>query len=149
MGDTERHTARVAVYIVFRREGKVLLIRRAHTGYRDGWYGLPSGHLEGQETATAAAIREGVEEVGVRVAPGQFEIVHVMHRNAPHIPGEYIDFYFRALSWEGEPKNCEPEKCDEIRWVAPNQLPENIIPEVRQALECIQKRTYYSEFAFS
>jgi hypothetical protein len=38
-------------------------------------------------------------------------------------------------NWQGEPANTEPDKCDELRWVKMDALPDNVIPYVRKAIE--------------
>lgn len=44
--------------------GEVLFGRRQNTGYRDGAWHLPSGHLEAGESLVTALIREAREELG-------------------------------------------------------------------------------------
>ena len=46
-----------SVYLLFRNGDKILLLRRANTGYEDGNYGLVSGHVDGNEPMTVAAAR--------------------------------------------------------------------------------------------
>jgi hypothetical protein len=62
---------------------------------------------------------------------------------------EYIDFYFVAKEWDGEPSNCEPEKCDDMQWASLHELPENIIPNVKQALAAYAADEGYSEFGWN
>jgi 8-oxo-dGTP pyrophosphatase MutT (NUDIX family) len=54
----ERFKLIAAVYVLFVRDGMVLMLRRANTGYEDGNYGLVAGHVDGNETLKEAAIRE-------------------------------------------------------------------------------------------
>jgi 8-oxo-dGTP diphosphatase len=61
---------------------------------------------------------------------------------------EYLDLYFRVLNWRGEPQNSEPHKCSELKWVAIDKFPENIIPEVGHALKKIAANISYSDFNF-
>ncbi|HET9721669.1 MAG TPA: NUDIX domain-containing protein, partial [Candidatus Saccharimonadales bacterium] len=70
----------LSVYVIMIREGKILLLRRANTGYEDGNYGLPSGHADGGETSRAATAREAKEEAGVTIKPGDLKLAHCMHR---------------------------------------------------------------------
>jgi 8-oxo-dGTP diphosphatase len=151
---TNRHTVVPAVYVIFRQDGKILLIRRAGTGYRDGEYSLPAGHVggtdeQGGETAIRAAVREAKEEVGVDIAPEDLRLVHTMHRKSTNpTPHERMDLYFEAVKWHGTFRNAEPHKCDELRWADATQLPDNMVPEVRQALAKIFAHQNYSNFGF-
>ncbi len=131
------------VHLFFFREGQVLLSRRFNTGYRDGEYSVPAGHLEGNETVRAAARREAAEEIGVEIDPGEIIFSSVMHRNEGD---ERIDFFVEVRTWQGEPFNNEPQKCDELRWVALHALPANMIPYVLRALENHQKGVRFDEF---
>lgn len=138
------YTVVIASYVIFQKDDKVLLSRRANTGYRDGQYSLPAGHIENAEFATAAAIREAQEEVGVLVKPEDLLPAHIMHRHCGD--HERIDFFFTAKSWDGELTNKEPEKCDKIAWFSLHQLPVNTIPYIQTALEQYRDSSFFSEF---
>ena len=121
----------VTVHLFFFREHQILLLRRFNTGFRDGEYSIPAGHLDGGETVMQAAIREAEEEVGVKIQLDDVDFSSVMHRIEDD---ERVDFFVQVHKWHGEPFNAEPDKCDDLRWVAINTLPANIIPYVKQAL---------------
>jgi hypothetical protein len=53
---SHRHRSIVDVHLVLRRDGKILMGRRANTGYGDGLLHLPSGHLERGESVIEAVI---------------------------------------------------------------------------------------------
>lgn len=133
------------VHLFFFRGDEVLLLRRFHTGYRDGWYSVPAGHLDGGETVLAAAVREAREEVGVGIDPSALTFSSVMHRNEGD---ERIDFFVHVHVWEGEPVNAEPDKCDELRWTPLDALPESLIPYVRRALENHANGVRFDEFGW-
>jgi len=135
----------VTVHLLFFREGKVLLSRRYQTGYMDGHYSVPAGHLDGGETVTQAAIREAKEEIGLDLAPDSITFSGVLHRYEDE---ERIDFFVRAEGWSGEPVNAEPDKCDELRWVKVNALPENTIPYVRQGIHNALTGIPFGEFGW-
>lgn len=145
----QRFTVVPAVYVVFRKDEKILLLRRFNTGYHDGEYSLPAGHLDGGESAVQAAIREVQEEVGVELAATQLKFVHMMHRQS-HEPElhERIDIFFEATVWRGTPTNKEPHKHDDLCWVALSDLPENVVPEVKIVLEHIAAGKPYSDHNF-
>jgi hypothetical protein len=42
----------------------------------------------------------------------------------------------------------EPHKCDDLRWFELNKLPENIIPYVKQAIDNIRNKKFYSEYGW-
>ena len=108
------------VHLLLFRGVEVLLLRRRNTGYRDGEYSLPAGHLDGGETVIAVGVREASEEIGVQIPPEALTFSSVMHR---HEGEERIDFFLVVERWEGEPYNAEPEKCDDLRWVSLSSLP--------------------------
>ena len=133
----------VTVHLFFFRENQILLLRRFNTGFRDGEYSVPAGHLEGGETVMEAAAREGAEEASVKIQLNDMTFSTVMHR----IEGEErVDFFVVVNQWEGEPFNAEPDKCDELRWVDVNALPTNIIPYVKQALANHQNGIPFDEY---
>jgi len=137
-------------YLILIQNGKILLSRRFNTGYEDGKYSLPAGHIEDNESLTRGAAREIFEEIGVTLAPQACKLVHVMHRKENDIR---MDFFFTQphffQSGAGQaPVNKEPEKCDDLSWFSLESLPENTIPYIRHAIECYQKKIFYSEFGW-
>jgi len=137
----------VAVHAFFvNQNGQVLLIERANTGYMDGWFGVPAGHVEEGEFASQSLVRELLEEVGVRPLRNDvLEPAHVMHRLKTG--DERIDYFYLFSSWEGELSNMEPEKCAGLTWFLPDELPEKMIPYIRHAWEKIQAGESFSEFS--
>ncbi|WP_218000213.1 NUDIX domain-containing protein [Millisia brevis] len=98
---TDRFRVVAAVHLLLVHRDSILLLRRFNTGYEDGNYGLPAGHLDGEETVTAAIVREAREETGIRLTSQDLRTVHVMHRNIPGGGHERIDFFLTADRWEG------------------------------------------------
>jgi 8-oxo-dGTP pyrophosphatase MutT (NUDIX family) len=142
----EHHKVFVSVSLILKKDDRVFLLRRANTGYEDGNYSLPSGHLERGEQPSDAAIREAKEESGIDASPEDADCVHVVHRADDGRGGrEYDDFFFVCDTWKGEPHNAEPGQCDDCGWFSLDQLPSNMIPWVKAALEHIQKNQFYSE----
>lgn len=140
-----RFTTPVAVHLFLLRGSQVLLLRRANTGYEDGNYSVVAGHLDGGEPAVQAMIREAREEAGIEIRPEQVQPVGVMHRRSTD---ERIDFFFACREWQGEIVNAEPEKCDELRFYEWDNLPPNVIPYVRRAIENYRAGRWFDEMGF-
>jgi ADP-ribose pyrophosphatase YjhB (NUDIX family) len=134
-----------AVYLILKKDGKILMAKRKNTGYQDGNYSLVSGHIDGGESATQALIREVKEEAGIKLKTKDLKVVYILHRLGGR---EYIDIYFQAENWEGKIKNMEPEKCEELKWFPEDSLPQNTVPEVRLVLEDIKRGNFYGEQGF-
>ena len=77
-----RHQLTTDVHLVLLKGNDVLFGCRQNTGYEDGAYHLPSGHLEAGESVVAALIREAKEEIGITIRPEVVEFAHVMHNSA-------------------------------------------------------------------
>ena len=132
-----------AVYLLLFKEDAVLLLRRCGTGYHDGDYSLPAGHLETKESLTETLFRETKEEIGIDLNIEKTKLVHVMHRSKLKPP--YFDFFFSSAEWKGTPSILEPNKCDDLQWFPMSDLPTNIIPYIRSAISAVCENKFYSE----
>lgn len=77
----------------------VFFLRRTGTGFLDGYYSLPGGHLEAGELPSEAAARECFEETGVQIDALAPRCV---------LPYRYrgdvgVNWVFEALSYSGTP----------------------------------------------
>ncbi|MEW6732745.1 MAG: NUDIX domain-containing protein, partial [Acidobacteriota bacterium] len=133
------------VHLLLLKDEKVLLLRRFQTGYEDGNYSVVAGHIDGNESARDAMIREAFEEAGLEIQSQSLELAHVMHRKAQD---ERVSFFFTANRWKGELNNKEPHKCDELDWFPLNALPANMVGYVAYALACFLNGEHYSEYGW-
>jgi 8-oxo-dGTP diphosphatase len=145
MGEYMHALFPVTVHMLFIRENNILLSRRFRTGYMDGYYSVPAGHLDGGETVIQAAIRESYEETGTAISSQDISFATVVHRLEDE---ERIDFFVWVKQWNEEPTNTEPHKCDDLRWFPLSNLPTNLIPYVDQGLQNALQGIRFSEFGW-
>lgn len=127
------------------------MLRRFNTGYQDGQYSLVAGHLNGNESFSAAIIREAKEEAGIILKPQDLSAIHIMNRFEPQNnieKRERIDVFFVAKKWQGEIKNMETDKCDDLSWFPIDKLPTNTIPYIKKVINNIRKKIFYSELGY-
>ncbi len=146
---SERFSARMAVYLILIKDGRVLLLHRFNTGWSDGKYAMIGGHVDGDESVTDAMIREAKEEAGIELDKERMRVAHTMHRKSAHSGLEYIDFFLIADAWKGEPKNMEPHKSDGLEWFPLDDLPADILPHVKLGIENSLKGIGFSEFGWN
>lgn len=132
-------------YLILIKNGKVLLSRRFQTGYMDGHYSLPAGHVDEGETIEDCLVREVKEEIGIKINKKDIKLSHVIHRREKDIR---LDFFYTVSKYEGEIKNMEENKCDELKWVKLDKLPKNILPYIKQGIYKTVKQVLYSDIGF-
>jgi 8-oxo-dGTP pyrophosphatase MutT (NUDIX family) len=142
----DRYRSCIDVHLILRAGDRVLLGERRNTGFCDGFFHLPSGHLEDGESAISALVREAEEEIGVVVEPADARFVHLMH----HRTNEgRVALFFEVGRWRDEPENREPRKCAGLQWFPIGDLPVRITPYVNDALRNYAAGLGYSERGWS
>ena len=138
-----------ACYLLVRKDDKLLFVMRQNTGFMDGNYSLPAGRVEEDEPFTLGAVREAFEEVGLTVKVEDIKHVHTQHRYSSGSKfKQWVDVFFVADNWVGEPSNTEPDKHSKIEWLPINNLPDNIMDYQKNALDRIAKGKTYGEFGW-
>ena len=136
------HTIIPGTCMILQQGNKILLGLRQNTGFMNGYWGLPGGHVEAHETFTQAILREAKEELGIVLEKPH--VVHVMQHNREGQP-ERIHVFFHATKWQGEITNPEPQFCAGLEWFDLDHLPEKLIPYMKDAVENFRKGEMYSE----
>jgi len=138
----EKLKVKLAVYLVLRDEDKILLLKRQNTGYMDGYYSLVAGHVEENESVQQAIAREAKEEAKIIIEEDDLEVLLVQH----YVKDNYMGIFLSPKKYTGTITNMEPDKCTELAFYSINDLPDNMIPEVKAALKTIQQDIKYSNY---
>jgi 8-oxo-dGTP diphosphatase len=134
----KRHKLAVAAHLMLLNErNELLLLRRRGTGYMDGWWSIPAGHLDPGETLHATCTRETMEEIAVELTTDALQL-RCIQQKLDLDGDERIDAFFSAALPPGaQPRIIEPEKCDGLRWASPLPLGDQLVPYVAHAIEHI------------
>ena len=131
-------------FLFLQKEKQILLYKRKDTTHFPNYYGVVSGNVEENEIFETAIIREAEEETGIKIIQTDLTVVHVMHRIDEKDESMYI--FFLAENWKGEIENKEPSRCEELIWTPLDELPKNIVPYVKDAINNYRTKKYFSEY---
>jgi 8-oxo-dGTP diphosphatase len=141
----QRYRSIVDVHLLLVQHGQILLGERQNTGYQDGKYHLPAGHLEDDESLVTALVREADEELGITIDPDEARLAHLMHHRSND---GRIATFFEVTRWRGEPDNKEPDKCAKLQWFDLDLLPGNIIPYAHHAIRSYNAGSIFSLYGW-
>lgn len=114
--------------------GRLFLARRGpRAGNERGLWEFPGGKVDFGETLADAVRREMDEEYGIGVAVG--DLLDVIDYILPDEGQHWVSPTFICKIVSGEPAIREPEKCTEIGWFLPSQVPADLTLGTRQNLE--------------
>lgn len=136
-----------AVHIILTKDNKILLQKRKGSKLWPGYYALPAGHIDSGENQYDALVREAKEELDILLDPKNILKEYcVLRRNFFNIDGKklepYIDYYFDFTDYIGVPRIVEEDKCEELLWVPPDNLPHPFINYEGAFLEDRSIKTY-------
>lgn len=135
--------------ILLNSQGEVFLLQRQNTGHGDGYYALPSGHVEAGEGILAAAIREAHEETGVLIEKKDLEHACVMYRKSGAGTAqerEYVDHFLICRKWSKTPHNAEPHKAKQAAFFSLERLPVPFLPYALQGMEYALSGRHFLEY---
>ncbi len=120
-------------------QGRVFLSRRGPKAKNErGLWEFPGGSVEFGETLADALRREMREEYGIEIQVG--ELLDVVDHILPLEGQHWISPTFICVIISGEPRILEPDKCAEIGWFLPDQMPEALTVITCTNWEHYQKR---------
>ncbi len=126
---------KVAACTIFMHDGGIVLLRRAIEPQLGKWV-FPGGFVDRGEPVTAAAVRETLEEVNLKV--GLLGILDVY--SFPESPVVVVVYAAEVLG--GTLQACD--ECDEVQAYAPEKLPwdDLAFPSTKAALRDYVRRFY-------
>lgn len=112
--------------VMILKGGKVLLGHRNENPEKassllhgEGSWTMPGGKLDFQEKLKSGAIREVLEETGIKVK--NLRVISIS--NDIVTDAHFLTIGFLTEEFEGEPKVMEPDEITEWRWFDLNALP--------------------------
>lgn len=111
--------------LIINDKNETLLIKRtSKTRNENGFWSKPGGGVEFGEKVEDAVKREIKEELGVEIELIKFLgfTNHIIKSESQH----WVAFSYLAKIINGELKNLEPAKHEEIKWFKLDSLPEKI-----------------------
>lgn len=135
---TAKPRVNVAVAVMQRDDGRVLLAERPHGKSSGGYWEFPGGKFDAGETAVQALTRELHEEVGVELDRAQpwmtYEHAYPDKRVRLH--------FFRVTAWHGTPHGREGQR---VSWEDPAALAvAPLLPANDQVLQALRPPRRYA-----
>jgi 8-oxo-dGTP diphosphatase len=143
MNAASRKTTEVAVGVLLRPDGAVLLGDRPVGKPYAGHWEFPGGKIEPGETVEQALARELHEELGIEIGAALPWFVY--EHDYPHA---YVRLHFcRVWSWRGEPQAREGQRFGFFH--AADALPQPRLPAAEPALRALRLPSVYGLTAVS
>jgi mutator protein MutT len=125
--------------IIVDDQGRLFLARRGSKAKNErGLWEFPGGSVEFGEKLAEALQREMREEYGIEIAVGELlDVVdHILVEEKQH----WVSPSFLCTITSGEPTIREPEKCSEIGWFFPAEMPDDLTQITRENWEHYRRR---------
>lgn len=138
MTDTTAPDIQVAVGVIQRSDGKVLLAERPAGKPMPGYWEFPGGKIEANETPAHALARELHEELGIDIAGTRPWISRVYHY--PHATAHL--HLLRVADWSGEPHGREEQR---LAWQDPQAIDVGpLLPANHSILDALRLPAVYA-----
>ena len=116
----EERRPKVGLAVIVVKDSKILMGKRIGA-HGEGTWSFPGGHIEWNESFEDCAIRETREEAGIEITNLRFAYTtnDCMHSDDKH----YVTIFMLADHASGEPRICEPDKCEGWEWHDWDEMP--------------------------
>ena len=106
-----------------------------------------SGHVEKDEAMSDTVLRECAEELGLSIKREDLKFICFIHKR----DGDKIYYYgyFMCEKFEGEPQIMESGKCSQLLWADLDNLPQDLIPDRKAAIDAYFNSVNYMEYGWN
>lgn len=130
---SERKLPPVGVATILVQDNKVLIAERL-SGHLQGVFATPGGHLEWMETFEACAVRELMEETGIKTTEDNCEVFGVDQRFSKEEDFCCALVFVHVKAWVGDPLPMEPKKHGPWKWTPIVELPDHLLNSLQGKL---------------
>ena len=138
----------LGVGILILKDNKVLLGKRHEDKEKassllhgQGTWTMPGGKLDFQESFEQGAIRETLEESGIKIT--KLKVICINNDKVPD--AHFVTIGLLAEEYEGEPQVLEPDKITEWHFFPLNALPEPLYLPSKKILNNYKQKKFYIE----
>jgi len=120
--------------LIVNPKGRVFLAKRGIKAKNErGLWEFPGGSVEFGETLSQSLTREMQEEYGITIRV--IQLLDVVDHILPDEGQHWVSPSFICEIESGEPTILEPEKCSEIGWFDPFDMPSDLTKVTRENLK--------------
>jgi len=120
--------------LIVNPKGQVFLAKRGIKAKNErGLWEFPGGSVEFGETLAQSLSREMQEEFGITIRV--IQLLDVVDHILPDEGQHWVSPSFICEIESGEPTILEPEKCSNIGWFDPNDMPADLTQVTRENLK--------------
>ena len=145
---TEEKKIGAGMGIILLKDNKILLGKRHEDPEKAssllngaGTWTMPGGKLHFGETFEEGAIREVMEETGIKLNNSRVVCVNNDLIESAH----FVTIGLLSEDFEGEPQVMEPDEITEWKWFDLNELPEPLYFPSARAIEDFKANTFYKQ----
>jgi 8-oxo-dGTP diphosphatase len=123
---------KIIVNVLVKRTSKTNIEIITMKRKRQNAWAIPGGHLDKDEQLLDCAIRECLEETGVKIKnPKLLGFSQDINKEKD---AYYLMFWVEAEFESGELENKEPNRCLEVKWTHINKFPEPVFEPLKKFL---------------
>lgn len=128
---------KLVVWVMLEKNREILLLKKPDNSE----WTFTGGHVEDNESLKMAAVRIVSQQTSINLNQDDLEILCVVDREMDSAYKFHV--FFKALSWQGELENTEPNVHSEIKWHNLETLPDNIGVLAAAGVESLKTKNLY------